>query len=106
MSVTAREFWRDRLAADGRENRSLAGGTQCFDDVDGVEAGPDTILAKAAFPIAALFAHQVATIGFTVLDLARGGHFEPLGKTLVCFSRHRHGCVPIQTRPPVLGEAW
>ena len=86
-------------------NRSLAGRTQCFDDVGRVEASPDAILTKPAFAIAALLAHQVATVGLAVLDLARGGHFEPLGKTLVCFSRHRHGCVPIQTRPPFLGEA-
>ena len=86
-------------------NRSLAGRTQCFDDVDGVEAGPDSILTQATLAVAAFLAHQVATIGLAVLDLTRGGHFEPLGKTLVCFSRHRHGCVPIQTRPPFLGEA-
>ena len=105
MSVTAREFVGTVTQRTVGGNRLLARRTQRLDNVDGVEAGPDTILAQAALPIAALLAHQVATIGFTVLDLASRGHFEPLGKTFVCFSRHRHGCVPIQTRPPVLGEA-
>ena len=79
--------------------------TQGRDDVDGVEAGPHAILTQATLAVTAFLAHQVATIGLAVFDLAVGGYLKPLGKTLVCFSRHRHGCVPLQTRSPVRGEA-
>jgi len=70
---------------------SLQAWTQSVGDFGCNRTGYHAITTQATFPIATLFAQNVAAVGFAVFGFPAGRNFEPLLHPFVCFLL-RHDC--------------
>ena len=82
--------WRD----NARDTKSrLQDGAQCFEHSLRLVVIQDSVLAELTLPLARLAAKQVATEGFSMLRLSRGGHRKAFLDSLVRLLLRHDGLV-------------